>query len=186
VRVILFAAFVLFLSCASWGLERELSYDGEAHWNEFREYVLQQQKEEERKGLAYMISGTVAAIGGTIGYHQSEEIFSRTIFAITSNVGLAAIGLGATYYWTGNETDSFFYAVDGSSLTLHQKNELLARYLSREREERENRRWIRVATHALIAAVNLYSASQENSSEMRSLFYFLGGANAIMAVSYSF
>lgn len=185
-RLILFSAFILFLSCASWAFEREVSYDGTAQWNEFRHFVLEQQKEDERVGLGYMISGAVAAVGGSIGYHQSEEVFSRTVFAITSNVGLAAIGLGATYYWTGNEVDSFFYAIDGSSLSLAEKNEVLQRYLSKERQEKENRRWIRVATHALIAVANLYSASQEESSEVRSVFYFLGGANALLAISYSF
>lgn len=186
-RKFLFILFIFFLaSSSSWAFEREISYEGAAQWNEFRDYVLHQQKEDERTGMAYMISGTVAAIGGSIGYYHSEEVFSRTIFAISSNIGLAAIGLGATYYWTGNEVDSFFYAVDGSSLSLQQRNELLQRYLAKERQEKEHRKWIRFVTHALIAAANIYSGTQEQSSEVRSVFYFLGAANAVMAISYSF
>ncbi len=186
-RWMLFVLFIIFLATSqTWAMERELSYEGDPQWNEFRHYVLEQQKEDQTNGVAYMISGTVAAIGGAVGYYQSEEIFSRTIFAITSNLGLAAIGLGATYYWTGNEVDSFFYAIDGSSLNLQQRNEVLQRYLSKERQEKEHRRWIRVATHALLAAANFYSASQENSNEVRSVFYFLGAANTVLALSYSF
>ncbi|MBV2168163.1 MAG: hypothetical protein KUL82_05590, partial [Bdellovibrio sp.] len=106
--------------------------------------------------------------------------------AITSNVGLIAIGWGATQYWTSNELDTFFYAIEGSSLSVAEKNEVLQRYLFKERKENERRRWIRVATHALIAVANLYSASQEQNSEVRSVFYFLGGANTLLAISYSF
>ncbi|NUN07283.1 MAG: hypothetical protein HUU57_16180, partial [Bdellovibrio sp.] len=106
--------------------------------------------------------------------------------SIASNVGFAAIGVGALSYLTYSERDSFFYALDGSSLSVQQRNEVLQRYLIKERQERDKRRWIRVATHALIAAVNLYSASQEKQSDIRSLYYFLGAANTVLAVSYSF
>ncbi|AHZ85237.1 hypothetical protein Bb109J_c2550 [Bdellovibrio bacteriovorus] len=186
-RFLVFVIFLVFLSGESFaGDRRDVDYSGPSNWNEFRAFVHNQQKEDEQAGLAYMISGAVAAIGGTVGYQQSEEIFSRTIFAITSNVGLAAIGLGATYYYTGNEMDSFFYAIDGSSLSLAEKNEVLQRFLLKEREEKEKRKWIRVATHALLAAANIYSATQEENSDVRSVFYFLGGANTLLAVTYSF
>lgn len=182
----LFAILALTFSLQAFAQERELEYDGAANWNDFRKYVLTQQELDQQKGLGYIISGTVAAVGGAIGFYQSEEVFSRTVFAITSNIGLAAIGVGASYYWTGSSVDSFFYAIDGSSLSLAEKNEVLQRYLDKEREEKENRRWIRVATYSLIAAANLYSASQEKSADIQSVFYFLAGANALLAVSYSF
>ena len=177
---------VTVFSLQSFAQERELEYDGSANWNEFRKYVLTQRELDEQKGMGYIISGTVAAVGGAIGFYQSEEVFSRTVFAITSNIGLAAIGVGASYYWTGSSVDSFFYAIDGSSLSLAERNEVLQRYLDKEREERENRRWIRVATYSLIALANLYSATQEESADVQSVFYFLSGANALLAISYSF
>lgn len=177
---------ILLLSNPSWALKREVAYQGAANWTEFRQHVLHQQQEDERAGVAYMISGAVAAIGGTIAYQQSEEIFSRTIFAITSNLGLAAIGLGATYYWTGNELDSFFYAIEGSSLSLAERNEVLQRFLFKQQEEKRKAKWIRVATHALLAAANIYGATQEENKEISSVFYFLGGANALLAVTYTF
>lgn len=183
-----FMAMVLItiFSFQAFAQERELDYDGAANWHDFRKYVLTQRELDEQKGLGYIVSGTVAAVGGAIGFYQSEEIFSRTVFAITSNIGLAAIGLGASYYWTGSSVDSFFYAIDGSSLSLAEKNEVLQRYLDKEREQKETRRWIRVATYSLLAAANLYSATQENSADVQSVFYFLAGANAILAISYSF
>lgn len=165
---------------------QEKMYEGPVQWDSFREYMLQEQEAEEMKGLGFMISGTIAGVGGIIAAEQATEIFSRTVFSIASNVGFAAIGVGALSYWTYSERDSFFYAIDGSSLSPHQRNEVLQRYLTKERKERGNRRWIRVATHALIAAVNIYSASRESQSDIRSLYYFLGAANTVLAVSYSF
>lgn len=184
-RLFLILSVVLF-GMQSFAQERELNYQGTANWNEFRKYVLHQREEDEKKGLGYIVSGTVAAVGGTIGFYQANEVFSRTVFAITSNIGLAAIGLGASYYWTGSNVDSFFYAIDGSTLSLAQRNEVLQRYLEKEQESRETRRWIRVATYSLIALANFYSASQEKSADVQSVFYFLGGANALLAISYSF
>lgn len=183
---ILALVIVTFLSFQALAQERELDYDGAANWNDFRKYISTQRELDEQKGLGYILSGGVAAVGGAIGFYQSEEVFSRTVFAITSNIGLAAIGVGASYYWTGSSVDSFFYAIDGSSLSLAEKNEVLQRYLDKERQEKENRRWIRVATYSLIALANLYSASQEESADIQSVFYFLSGANALLAVSYSF
>lgn len=185
-KMFLLISALCFSSLCARAFESDFSYQGEAQWTEFRDFALKQQEENEKLGQAYVISGALAAIGGSVGYYQSEEVLSRTIFAITSNLGIAAIGLGASYLWTGSQVDSFFYALDGSSLSLREKNEVLQRYLYKERKEKEHRRWIRVATHTLIAALNIYTASQETSSEVRSVFYFLGGANALLALTYSF
>lgn len=185
-KIFFLTAMFSFVSSLTWAFETDLTYHGEAQWNEFRQFALKQQDENEKLGQAFIISGVLATIGGSVGYYQSEELLSRTIFAITSNLGIAAIGLGASYLWTGSPVDSFFYAIDGSSLSLQEKNEVLRRYLYKEHKENEHRRWIKVATHALIAALNIYTATQETSSEVRSVFYFLGGVNILLAVSYSF
>ncbi|HEX7673067.1 MAG TPA: hypothetical protein VF412_02795 [Bdellovibrio sp.] len=166
--------------------ERPDHYDGAPQWAEFKQFVLEQREQDETLGLSYMISGAIATVGGIYGYYAAEEVFSRSMFAVTSTLGIAAIGLGATYYFTGNEYDSFYYSLEGSGLSLEQRNRVLKRYLEKEKQERENRKWIRVATHALIAAVNIYSATRETNPDARSIFYFLGGANAVLAVSYSF
>ncbi|MDG0815868.1 hypothetical protein [Bdellovibrio svalbardensis] len=177
---------ILALSCVGHARERQNYYDGNAQWKEFQQFVAEQRAEDEKLGLSYMISGAVATIGGVYGYYAAEEVFSRSMFAITSTVGLAAIGLGASYYWTGNEYDSLYYALEGSGLSLSERNKVLQRYLEKEKIERENRKWIRVATHAVIAAVNFYSASRETNDDAKTVFVFLGGVNALMAVTYSF
>lgn len=181
--------FVLLLAQNSWAVldrDQEAEFHGPTQWKEFRAFVLEEHERDQERGLSYMISGGIAALGGTLAYNGTEEPFGRAMYAITANVGIAAIGLGATYYWTGNENDSFYQAIEGSSLSPQQKNEVLNRFLTRQRQEREHRRWIQVATHALVAAVNLYSAHQEQNADIQSVFYFLGGANAILAISYAF
>lgn len=190
-QVLLFLVSVMLVlsaqqSRAFFERDEENEFQGATQWNEFKSFVVQESERDRERGLSYMISGGIAAIGGTLAYHGTEEPFGRAMYAVTANVGIAAVGLGATYFWTGNENDSFYQAIDGSSLTPQQKNEVLNRFLTRQRQERENRRWIRVATHALVAAVNLYSAQQEKNADIQSVFYFLGGANAILAISYAF
>jgi hypothetical protein len=184
--LIFFVLIFAQLSFAGIDRDEETEYNGPMQWKEFRKFVLEEHERDQERGLSYMISGGIAALGGTLAYQNAEEPFGRAMYAITANVGVAAIGLGATYYWTGNENDSFFHAIEGSSLSPQQKNEVLNRFLTRQRHEREHRRWIQVATHALIAVMNLYSAQQEKNADIQSVFYFLGGANAILAISYAF
>ncbi|WP_413580768.1 hypothetical protein [Bdellovibrio sp. HCB288] len=167
-------------------MNSETGYAGLPEWSDFREFVKQQQEEDERMGISYMISGGIAAVGGVVGYDLSNDPLSRSVYALTSTVGIAAIGLGASYYWTGNEYDSFYFALENSSISLQEKNRILQRFLERERDKRESRRWIRVVTHSLIAAANFYSASRETNGDVKPVFVFLGTVNTVLAVSYAF
>jgi hypothetical protein len=185
-RILFLILALIFTAQNSFALSSGTYYEGQAQWDEFKKFTIAQQEQDEETGMSYMISGAVATVGGAYGFSASEEVFSRSIFAITSSLGIAAIGLGANYYFTGNEVTSFYYAVEHTSLSAAQKNELLRNYLERERKARETRRWIQVATHALIAAVNFYGASQTHDDGAKSVFYFLGGVNTLMAVTYSF
>jgi hypothetical protein len=164
----------------------DMEYDGPVRWDSFRTYMEERQREDHIKGMSYMVSGAIATIGGLVGYYGSTDPFSRGIYAITQSVGVAAIGYGATNYWIGNEYNSFFYAVEGAHLTPAQKGELLYRFLDREKEQREKTKWIKIATHSLIAIANLYSASHEEDKNVRGVLQFLAGTNAIIAFNYAF
>ncbi|MBX2988979.1 MAG: hypothetical protein KF802_13910 [Bdellovibrionaceae bacterium] len=164
----------------------EILYDGTAQWQDFENFMRNREEEERVTGISYMISGAVATLGGLVGYQSSQDNFSRSAYAIAQSVGIGALGYGASIYWNGNEYDSFYRAVRGSSLTPMQKNELLARFLSNEKSERRRARWIRVGTHTLLAVVNFYAASQESNRDVRNLLQFMGGVNAVIAFSYSF
>lgn len=166
--------------------ESESDYGGPVQWNSFQTYMKERQEEDRVRGMSYMISGAIATVGGIAGYYNAEDSFSRGLYAIAQSVGVAAIGYGATNYWNGNEYNSFFYAVEGAHLTSGQKAELLQRFLEKEKEERHRARWIKVATHSLIAVANLYSASHEEDRNVRGVLNFLAGTNAVIAFSYAF
>ena len=86
----------------------------------------------------------------------------------------------------GNEYTSFYKAVDGSKLSPIQKTDILKRFLDQEKAENNRRRWIKVATHALIAASNFYSASRDDDKNIKGVLNFLGAMNVAIAVTYSF
>lgn len=186
-RFIVFLFFILAL-CGGQAFAKTESdhYHGVPQWTEFRQFMREQEAQDETLGLSYMISGSIAAVGGVIGYDRAEDPLSRSVYAITSTVGLAAIGLGASYYWAGNDYSSFYYAIEGSGVSLQERNRILQRYMEKEKEIRETRKWIRVVTHALIATTNFYSACHEKNTEVKPVFVFLGLANAVLAVSYTF
>jgi hypothetical protein len=164
----------------------EDSYVGIPEWKPFQKYMEVRQEDDRVLGASYLISGTVATLGGMLGYYASEDPFSRGVYAVAQSVGVAAIGYGASEYWIGNEYNSFYHAVDGSSLTMAQKGELLQRFLERDQEVRQRTRWIKVITHSLVAAVNLYNSTHESDKNVRGVLQFLGGTNAIIATSYAF
>lgn len=182
--------FLLFLSLTlltpSLSFADEMSYDGPPSWQNFDDFMKQREQEDEITGLSYLISGAIATVGGSVGYYGSSDTFSRGAYAITQSVGVAALGYGATIYFNGNEYDSFYRAVRDSSLSSAQKNEVLQRFLANEKEQHDRARWIRVATHTLLAALNFYSAAHEKDKDVRNIFQFLGGVNAVIAVSYAF
>ncbi|MBV2167657.1 MAG: hypothetical protein KUL82_03015, partial [Bdellovibrio sp.] len=68
-RIGIYLLVLMLASTSLWAFEGDSSYAGPAQWTEFREYILHQQKENERVGLGYMISGAVAAVGGGVGYY---------------------------------------------------------------------------------------------------------------------
>jgi hypothetical protein len=179
----------LFLSLGTMAAQAFTSdegYQGPVQWDSFDHYMQDRNEEDRVRGISYMVSGTIATIGGVIGYYGSSDSFSRGIYAVAQSVGVAAIGYGANTYWIGNEYNSFYYAVHGSSLSSSQKAELLQRFLERDHEQRRKATWIKVATHSLIAVANLYSASREDDKTVRGVLHFLAGTNAVIAFSYAF
>ncbi|MBX3041298.1 MAG: hypothetical protein KF789_11385 [Bdellovibrionaceae bacterium] len=180
----LLVALSLFFFSTAWA--DDVVYDGPADWSKFDQFMIDRQKEDEITGLSYLLSGALATIGGNLGYYSSSDSFSRGAYALTQSVGIVAIGYGASIYWNGNEFDSFYRAVRDSSLSSAQKTELLQRFLSNEKTQRERTRWIRMGTHALLAVVNFYSASQEKDKDVKNVFQFLGGVNALLAFTYAF
>ncbi len=167
-------------------LAEDQFYQGPAEWSSFNKFMEKKEQEDRIAGVSYMISGAVATIGGAVGYYSSQDSFSRGLYAVAQSVGVAAIGYGATFYFVGNEYTSFYRAIDGAHISAVQKSEILKRFLDQERAEHDRRRWIKVATHSLIAAGNFYSASRDEDRNIRGILNFLGIVNVAMAITYSF
>jgi hypothetical protein len=175
-----------FAGATAFAENSEDGYTGTAQWEPFQKYMEVRQEQDRVLGTSYLISGLVATAGGLAGYYNSEDPFSRGVYAVSQSVGVAAIGYGASQYWIGNEYNSFFYAVNSAALSPEQKSDLLRRFLERDREARQKTRWIKVATHSLLALVNLYNSTREDDKTVRSVLQFLSGTNAVIAFSYVF
>lgn len=165
---------------------QDISYEGPADWSAFDKFMETKEKEDQVSGLSYMLAGTIATLGGVVGYYSSEDSFSRGLYAVSQSLGVAAIGYGASNYFIGNEFNSFYRAVEGSKLNNQQKTDLLRRFLEIEKKQQERRKLIKVVTHSLIAAVNFYSAHREEDKNVKGVLNFLGIINAAMALTYTF
>ncbi|RYZ66893.1 MAG: hypothetical protein EOP09_11965, partial [Proteobacteria bacterium] len=105
----LFILLCLNVSVAS-AFNDDQGYLGPVKWDSFHKYMEERNEQDRVRGISYMVSGTIAAVGGVLGYYSSDDSLSRGIYAIAQSVGVAAIGYGANTYWIGNEYNSFYYA----------------------------------------------------------------------------
>lgn len=166
--------------------EMQVEYRGPSDWSEFDRCMKARALDDERTGMSYILSGTLAALGGIAGYRASDDPANRGIYALTQSVGFSALGYGAAVYLNGNNYNSFYRALRDAPLTAFQKTEILERFLREEKRRRENTRWIRVGTHSVLALVNLMSVPDEKDEGVRRVLQFLGGVNAVFALSYAF
>ena len=181
----LLVIFFLFPSLAAAAAEN--IYPGEANWERYTRFVDDENQRERKLGTAYMVSGALAIVGGTIGYQQTADPFARTVFTISQSMGIAALGYGTYLLEIGNQDRGFHRAVQKTtSLTPSQKDELLANYLWEKRQFEKKARMIRAFTHGFIAALNFYNGSKQTDSNLQNVHYFIGGINLVAAVSFSF
>ncbi|MEQ1879070.1 MAG: hypothetical protein ABL958_20690 [Bdellovibrionia bacterium] len=162
-------------------------FNGEPRWDNFSGFINEQSEKDRKLGIAYMVSGAAAIVGGTLGYQQTEDPFARTVFTVSQSMGIAAIGYGTFLMEIGHEDRAFHQAVlDTTSLSPQQKDELLGHYLREKRTFEKRARLIRAFTHGFIAALNFYNGSKQKDSNLQSVHYFIGGINLVAAVSFSF
>lgn len=182
------AAVVVFTFLMSFARADEVrSYKGEPNWDSFAHFIDEQAEQDRKLGMAYIVSGAAAIVGGTLGYQQTEDPFARTVFTISQSMGIAAIGYGTYRLEIGHEDRGFHGAVQKTvSLTPTQRDELLSNYLSQKRGFEKRARMIRAFTHGFIAALNFYNGSKQTDQNLQNVHYFIGGINLVAAVSFSF
>ncbi len=162
------------------------SHDINLNWPKFESSMALKQNKDYIDGLSYIISGSIALVGGFVGQGITQDPLEKGVYTLFQTIGIASIGYGA-YSWKLGDEDRFFYdSVKNASLTAVDRNAILRSYYLQKKVRERNERFIKAVTHSLIAAVNIYNASQQNKSSVQNGLYFIGGVNLLAAISFSF
>jgi hypothetical protein len=165
--------------------ESEFKFD-KSSWAEFSHEVELQKERDRRNGYSYVISGSLALIGGIWGNSISEDTAEKGIYTIFQTIGVASVGYGAYVWQIGGEERSIYQTLQYSKLSSEQKSQFLQAY-NFQRKEREHRdRIIRAVTHGLIAGLNFYNATQQSQAGLKNTLFFVGGVNLLAAISFSY
>lgn len=183
----LFGVLILVLSLGTQAKASLLEHPEEAQdWKSFDLAMAHIQEQDRIIGTSYLASGVLVTLGSAVGYYSTTDTTSKVVLALSQSVGIAAIGYGAAKLNVGHAYGSFYEAVKSTKLTNEQKNQLLKVYLAQEKEKRDSIRNIKIATHLLVGAVNLYSSSQEKDKNVKTVFQFLAAVNFAVAFAYTF
>lgn len=156
-------------------------------WNRSYKLFEQQRTRETLEGKSYLISGGIALIGGLVGNSVTGDPFEKAVYAVFQTIGVASIGYGAFKIQVGREEAPIFEALAKSHhLSPEQKYKFLMTYRSEleSRAQKENK--IKAITHGLISLLNIVSAGQQSTEGVKGALYFLGTANMLAAISYTF
>lgn len=156
-------------------------------WEKFRIQAEFNTSEEEKYGLAYMISGALVLIAGGVGYREADDNASQFALSLTQSLGIAGIGYGAYLYNIGGRHRRFYDVVSGvPSLSPEQRHDLALSYYRVDHDQVEKAKWIKVLSYGLISVLNLYHASQTDDENLSTALYFVGGVSGLAAISYTF
>lgn len=167
-------------------VRRELDVFSINNWSDFEKSMLVQNIKDEQDGRAYLISGALLIVGGTVGYSNSSNSVEKLGFSVSQSLGVAGLGYGSYLYFIGRDHSPFYESLSKSSLNNQQKDELVKIYMERVRRNQDAEKWIRVASHATVSGINFYNASREEDRDLQAGLMILGLVNALAAVSISF
>lgn len=155
-------------------------------WDEFAHEIDLQKDLDTKNGLSYIISGALALGGGIWGANIAEDGAEKGIYTIFQTIGIASVGYG-TYTWKiGGEERSIYQTLNNTGLTSDQKSQFLKSYAAVRKQKEKQDRFIRSITHGLIAAINIYNASQQDLDSVKSGLYFIGAVNLLACASFTF
>lgn len=158
-----------------------------ADWLSFQKQIQELELSQQKNGLAYMISGGLVLVGSSLGYASVENPMERGIYSLSQSLSIAAIGYGFYQYSIGSQERTFYQIVQNtSSLSMRQKNDLLASYNDVRNEITKTNKWIHFSTYAAISALNFIQAGQEDDKDLKNSMYLLGGITALAAISVHF
>ena len=184
-KIILTLFLVLILSGRAFASDDEFKFTTN-NWDEFSKEVELQKQKDRRNGISYVISGSLALVGGILGNGVAEDTAEKGIYTVFQTIGVASIGYGAYTWQIGGEERSVYQTLQYSKLTPEQKSQFLRAYNFQRKEKEKRDRYIRAITHGLIAGLNFYNASQQKQDSLKNTLYFVGGVNLLAAVSFTF
>lgn len=171
---------------ASAKTSRDEQLQATADWRSFEEIVEQARAEDRTLGTSYLLSGALVALGGVAGAQSAGDDTSKLMFTLSQSLGIAGIGYGIAKLSFGNQYNSLYDALRDTSLTKEQRDQIVRIFMEREREKQQSMKHIKIITHILLGAVNLYAASKEENSNSKTFLQFFGGANFALAAAYTF
>lgn len=156
-------------------------------WSEYSRIENFNEQRDATNGVSYIISGSLALVGGLVGSGVTSDPIEKGIYALFQTIGIASIGYGAYKWKVGDEERLLMETLRNSpELSNNQRAAFLHSYYRQKKQTEKNDRLIRAITHGLIAALNFYNASQQNQPGVRNTLFFIGGANMLASISYTF
>lgn len=156
-------------------------------WQAFENAIKNKKSRDRTEGISYLISGTLAVVGGLIGQSSTSDPLERGMYTVFQSIGVASIGYGFYQWKLGDEDRLMLDTISNSrSLSDSQKVEMVRSYRSTKRAREKEQRLIKAVTHGLIAALNIYGATQQKDDNLKNILFFLGGVNTLATVSYTF
>jgi hypothetical protein len=194
-KLFLLLTLITYFSPSGWALPKELyagSIDREdllttPSWEKFQRMMDEQKKDEQIEGMAYILSGGIAFVGGIVGYHNSKDVFAKGAYALAQSLGVAAVGYGAHQKILGNEHSVLYETLSGNrDLSLLEKDRFVKIYFQLERARDRESQKIAAITHGMLAGLNVYNGAITQQEDLRSALYFVAAINLLASLSYTF
>jgi hypothetical protein len=164
----------------------EVAFNSTMSWKEYDAAVGEPRKLETAEGWGYLVSGSLALAGGIVGAGISSDPLAKGVYSLSQTIGIAALGYGSYKLMVGSDHQAFQNSLRGTKLSERQRNDLVRGYLAYRQEEVRKTERVKAITHGLIAGLNFYNASIEKNNDLKTVFYFIGGINALAAIHFAF
>lgn len=156
-------------------------------WDDFELNYQKSLEADKTQGISYIISGSIALVGGLAGNGVTSDPLEKGVYAIFQTIGVASIGFGAYKWQIGDDNRLLIQSLKyNDNLSNGQKLSVLKSIEKEKGTLKEKEKLIKAITHGMIAALNFYNASLQKNSSVKNGLYFIGTANALASISYSF
>lgn len=156
-------------------------------WSEQEGFLLKTKDQEKLEGVSYIISGSIGLLGGLAGTSVTADPLEKGIYAVFQSIGIASIGYGAFKWQVGDEQRLVLESLRTSGeLSPQDKMKFLNHYRREKKALEKKERFIKAVTHGLIAALNFYNLTLQTQDGVKSTLTFIGTANLLACLSYSF